>query len=356
MTKKIKIKNRIISDYHKPLIIAEISANHQNSLKKTFILLNKAAKAKVEAVKFQTFNLPDMTLNLNKKEFLIKKKFNNKNWNSRSLYSIYKEAQFPFKWHKAVFKKANSLGLICFSSVFDITSLKFLEKLDVPAYKIASLEALHFPLIKEVSKTNKPLIISTGTMNSQEINQLVKFLRKIKCKKFVILHCISDYPTKNKDVNLKFISHLKKKYNCLVGFSDHTPNLGASISSVAYGASVIEKHLKLDNSKKSLDHQFSITPNEMKNLINETNNAWEAKGKSIKVITKGEKVIKKYRRSIYSIKLIKKGEIISKDNIKIIRPSYGMPPKYYNKIIGKVAIKNIKIGQPLKSNLIKNIT
>jgi pseudaminic acid synthase len=348
MIKKISIGKRVISDSNIPLVVAEISANHQNSLKKTIELLKKASKANVEAVKFQTFDLNEMTFDLNKKEFLIKKKFNNKKWNSRSLFSIYKEAQFPLKWHRAVFKKAKSLGLICFSSVFDIKSLIFLEKLNCPAYKIASLESLHFPLIEAVIKTKKPVIISTGTLNLKEIDLLINFLKKIRSKKHIILHCVSDYPTKNENVNLKFISFLKKKYNCLVGFSDHTPSLGAAIASVSYGASIIEKHLKLSKFDKSLDQQFSITPSEMKTLIAETNNAWRSQGQLKKKITTGELFVKKYRRSIYASKSIKKGEIFTGDNLKVIRPGYGLEPSYYNKILGKKAKKNIKFGEPVK--------
>ena len=256
MTKQLIINNRIISQKKLPLVVAEISANHQNSLSKTFRILKKAADAGVEAVKFQTFDLNEMTFDLNKKEFLIKNKFKNKNWNSRTLYSIYKEANFPYKWHKAVFKKAKSLGMICFSSVFDKKSLNFLEKLNCPAYKIASLESLHFPLIEEVVKTNKPILISTGTLNIKEIDILMKFLKKIKSKKHLILHCISSYPTKNKEVNLKFIKTLRKKYNCLVGFSDHTNSIGASIAAIPFGASLIEKHLKLSKLDKSLTINF----------------------------------------------------------------------------------------------------
>lgn len=354
MIKKLKIGNRVISDKNKPLVIAEISANHQNSLKTTFKLLKKTAEAGVEIVKFQTFNLDDMTLNINKREFLIKNNFKNKQWNSRSLYNIYKEAHLPFKWHKRIFKRAKSLGLMCFSSVFDLTSLKLLEQLKSPAYKIASLESLHFPLIKEVCKTKKPIIISTGTLSIIEIEEIIKFFKKINYKKYILLHCISNYPTKNKDVNLAFIKYLKNKYKCLVGFSDHTDSLGAAISSVAYGACVIEKHVKLKDTKKSLDHQFSINTDEMKKMIVETNNAWEAIGKPKKIISSSEKNIKKYRRSIYSSKIIKKGEYFTKNNIKVIRPGYGLEPKYYYYLLGKKAKRKINFGQPISFSLVSS--
>lgn len=352
MLKKIIIGKRIISSSNTPLVVAEISANHQNSLKKTIDLLEKASKANVEAVKFQTFDLNEMTFNLDKKEFLIKKNFKNDNWNSRSLFSLYKQAQFPFNWHKTVFKKAKSLGLICFSSVFDIKSLNFLEKLNCPAYKIASLESLHFPLIEAVIKTKKPIIISTGTLNLKEIDTLFSFLKKVGSKKHIILHCVSEYPTKNQNVNLRFISFLKKKYNCLVGFSDHTSTLGAAIASVAYGTCIIEKHLKSSKFDRSLDQQFSITPNEMKFLITEVNNAWEAQGSNKKKITAGELLVKKYRRSIYASKVIKKGETFTVNNLKIIRPNYGLNPSYYKKILGKKAKTNIRFAEPIKTKSI----
>ena len=219
---------------------------------------------------------------------------------------------------------------------FDLTSLKLLEQLKSPAYKIASLESLHFPLIKEVCKTQKPIIISTGTLSINEIEEIIKFLKKINYKKYILLHCISSYPTKNKDVNLAFIKYLKNKHKCLVGFSDHTDSLGAAISSVAYGACVIEKHVKLKDSKESLDHQFSINTDEMKKMIVETKNAWEAIGKPKKIIS-NRKNIKKYRRSIYSSKIIKR--IFYKDNIKVIRPGYGLNKCYYY-LLGKKLKKN----------------
>lgn len=352
MTKKLNINNRIISEKNLPLVVAEISANHQNSINKTFKLLKKAAKSGVEAVKFQTYDLNEMTLNINKNEFLIKNKFNNKDWNSRSLYSIYKEANFPFKWHKSVFKKAKSLGMICFSSVFDLKSLHFLETLNCPAYKIASLESLHFPLIEKVVKTNKPILISTGTLNLIEIDCLMKFLKKIKSKKHLILHCVSSYPTKNIDVNLKFILTLREKYNCLIGFSDHTDSIGAAIASVSFGASLIEKHLKYSKSEKSLDYQFSLEPNEMKKMIYEINNAWFSLGSNKKKISQKELLVKKYRRSIYACADIEIGEKFSNENIKIIRPGNGLSPYYYKKIIGKKSKKKIKFGEPIKLKFI----
>ena len=352
MLKKIRIDNREISNSTYPLVIAEISANHNNSLKNTLKMIEEAAKIGVEAIKIQTFDVNEMTLKLNKKEFLIKKQFKNKEWNQRSLYNLYSEAQLPFEWHKKIFDKAKSLGLICFSSVFDLKSLRFLEKLKVPAYKIASLESLHFPLITEVCKTKKPVIISTGTLNEKEINKLINFLRRKKFNNCAILHCVTEYPANYKNINLKFIKKMKKKYNCVTGFSDHTQGIGASIASVAFGALIIEKHFKGNTKKNTLDNEFSLDSKSMKILINEVKNSWESIGRDKLNLSNAEKIYKKYRRSIYVSKNIKKGEIFNKHNLKVIRPGLGLAPEYFEKILGKVSKKDLKKGDALKMNYV----
>tara|TARA_B110000971_G_C19981630_1_gene487635 strand:+ start:437 stop:1495 length:1059 start_codon:yes stop_codon:yes gene_type:complete len=349
---QIKIKNKIISNTSKPFIIAEISANHKNSISETFKLLEQAAKIKVDAVKFQTFDLDEMTLNLNRGEFLIKNKFKAKKWNNRTLYSLYKEAQLPLAWHKQIFKKANKLGLICFSSVFDKVSLKFLEEINVPMYKIASLESMHFPLIKRVCKTKKPIIISTGTLSIKEIDKLIKFFKKINYKKFIILHCVTDYPANYKNINLKTIEYIKNKYKCLTGYSDHTKGIGVAISSINYGACVIEKHFMLSKKGNTLDSDFSSDPIQMGNLVDEVKNSWEAIGKPKKIISKNENVYKKLRRSIYAVKDIKKGERFTENNIKIIRPGFGLSPELFYKILKKKAKCFIRKGKPLSLKIV----
>jgi len=349
---KIKIKDKIISNNSKPFIIAEISANHKNSIHQSYKLLEQAAKIKVDAVKFQTFDLDEMTLDLNKNEFRIRNNFKSKNWNNRTLYSIYKEAQFPYEWHEKIFARAKKLGLICFSSVFDEYSLNFLEKLKVPMYKIASLESLHFPLIRKVCKTNKPIIISTGTLSIREIDKLIMFFKKIKYKKFIILHCVTEYPANYNNVNLKTIKYIKDKYKCLTGYSDHTKGIGVSIGAINHGACVIEKHLMLSDKKKTLDSHFSSEPTEFKNLVIEIENSWKSQGKPKVNISKSERIYKNYRRSIYAFKDIKKGEKLTKNNIKIIRPGYGIEPEYYDLILKRNAKRDIKKGEPLKFNKI----
>jgi pseudaminic acid synthase len=351
MINNLKIFKRVISEKHPPLVIAEISANHNNSLSSTLKMIDRAAKIGVEAVKFQTFNLDDMTLKINRKEFLLKNQSIN-SWNNRSLYDLYSEAKFPFDWHHKVFRRAKSLGLICFSSVFDITSLTLLEKLEVPAYKIASLESLHFPLIESVSKTKKPIIISTGTLNLNEIDKLIKFLKKIECRNFALLHCVTEYPANYKNINLKTISYIKNKYKCIVGFSDHTPGVGAAISSISFGARIIEKHFKNDNRNNSLDKDFSLDATNMELLVKEVKNSWQSIGCIKKKLSKEEKIYKTYRRSVYAIRDIKKNETFNKDNVKIIRPGFGLKPEYFNTILGMKSSKNIKKGDPIKK---KNI-
>jgi len=350
-----KIGNRIVSDKKPPLVILEISANHQNSKKKIFALIDKAKEIGAEAIKFQTFNLDDMTLNSNSKEFLIKKNFKNESWNNRSLYSLNKEAQFPFEWHKEVFKYAKKKKLICFSSVFDNYSLNFLEDLDTVAYKVASLESHHFPLLMNICKTKKPIIVSTGTLSNTEINELVIFLKKYANDNFALLHCVTEYPAKNKNLNLKTIMHLKNKYNCTVGFSDHTESIGAAISSVAFGANIIEKHFRLKDQKKSLDSSFSSDPQSMSTLIKETKNAWLSIGKIKTKIVKAEKIYKKFSRSIYAIEDIKKGKKISEKNIRVVRPGYGILPKYFNKLIGQSSPINIQKNSAIKKNILKKL-
>ena len=351
--KKIYLGKREISDKNRPLVIGEISANHNNSLKRVFRLLKAAKKINLEFVKLQTFDVDEMTLKLKKGEFKIKQKFSNKKWNNRSLYEIYEEAQLPFEWHYKIFKKAKELKLGIFSSVFDLKSLNLLEKLNCPAYKIASLESLHFPLIKAVVKTRKPLLISTGTLSMKEIDALVRFLKHLRCKNFVLLHCITNYPTKIRDTNLKTISYLKKKYKCLVGFSDHTSGTICANAAIANGANIIEKHYKLTSIDRGLDAQFSLDPNSMNKLINETYNTWTSIGAVKSNTFKNEIVYKKYRRSIYICENVNKNQLISMKNVKIIRPGKGIEPKYLTKIIGKRFNRNLKSGTPFQMKFLK---
>lgn len=344
--KKFKIKNREISDKKPPLIIGEVSANHSNSLKKIYKIIDCAADIKMEAIKFQTFDLDEMTLNLNEKEFRIKNKsFSSKKWNNRSLYSLYKEAMLPFEWHKPIFNYAKKKGIICFSSVFDQNSLALLKSLNCPAYKIASLESLHFPLIKKVIKEKKPIIVSTGTLSIKEIEELEFFLKRNKAT-YSILHCITEYPANKKNCNLKLIPLLKRKFNCPIGYSDHTSDNIASLSAVSLGANIIEKHFKLNKKDKTLDSKFSIPPDEMEELIKKSKETWITLGTEKKFIEK--KSYLDLRRSIYVTETINAGQKISKKNIKVIRPGLGLEPKHYDRLIGKRVKKKLMKGDALK--------
>ena len=347
-----KIKNRLISNREYPLIIGEVSANHSNSLKKIYKMIDCASEIGLEAIKFQTYDLNEMTLNSKKKNFLLKNIFSNNKWNNRSLYSLYKEAYLPFEWHKKIFTRAEKKGLLCFSSVFDEKSLNFLKELNCPAYKIASLESLHFPLIKKVIQAKKLIIVSTGTLNIHEINELVKFLKKNNAK-FTLLHCVTQYPADNNNCNLSMISYLKKKYNCAIGFSDHTTSSLAALTAVGLGANLIEKHFMIKENDKTLDSEFSFGPQKMEKLILESRLVWKSIGKIKKNIPKAEKFYKKFSRSIYACKNILKNEAITKKNIRVIRPGFGMEPKFFYKILGKKAIKNIELGDPINFNKIK---
>lgn len=344
---KIKIGNYIISQNSAPFIVAEVSANHGNSFKNIKDIIDKVKSSGADAIKFQTFDLDEMTINSEKKIFFLDNYFKIKSWNNRSLYDIYKEAQFPYKLHDKVFNYAKKKKLLCFSSVFDEKSLNFLEKIKCPIYKVASLESLHFPLIKKIKKTGKSMIISTGTLTINEIKNLIKFLKKIKFRNVILCHCVSEYPVKLVNANLKMIKHLKKYFDGIIGYSDHTIGLAAPIIASNFGAKVIEKHFINSKSKKSLDSTFSSGPEELGMIVKESYNSYLMSNKLNKNI---KSFNKKFRRSIYSTKFILKGEKFSENNIKIIRPGGGLEPKYYESIINRKSKKNIIKNNPIRKN------
>ncbi len=347
----IKIKSRIISSTSKPFIIAELSANHNGSLKNALKLVDLAAKSGVDAIKLQTFKPETITLKSNKKDFLIKDK-NNLWKKNNNLYSLYKKAHTPWEWHSRIFQRAKKKKLIYFSSPFDETAVEFLEKLNVPAYKIASFENNHFPLLKKVAQTGKPVIMSLGISTLNEIKNSIKFLKKNGCKDIALLKCTSSYPAEPKDLNLLTIKDLKKKFKCEVGYSDHSLGIGAAISAVALGATLIEKHFTLKENH-GVDGKFSSELNEMKMLTHECNTAWKSLGKVYYGATNREKIYKKYKRSIYISKSIRKGEKFTENNIKVVRPANGLHPKYYEKIIGKLSKFKINKNTPFKKKYIK---
>ncbi len=325
-----------------PIIVAEISGNHKQSLYRAYKLVDAAANAGADAIKLQTFKPEAMTLNVNKGEFVLKDKKINGLWRNKTLYEVFKIAQTPWEWHKKIFIRAKKRGLKFFSSPFDERAVDFLEKLKVPFYKIASAENIHFPLIKKVINTKKPLIISTGMINLKELDELVTFVKKKGCKDLTLLKCTTEYPSSVKDSNILSIPFLKNRYKCKVGLSDHTLGIGASVAAVSLGACIIEKHLTLSRKDGAIDSFFSLEPKEFKLLVDECKNAFNSLGKVDMSPSNSEKKYLKYRRSIYVTNDIKKDEIFTKKNIMVIRPGLGMHPKHYEIVLGKKAKKKLK--------------
>jgi pseudaminic acid synthase len=344
------INGRNIGPDYPPLIVAELSGNHNRSLDRALELVEAAAKAGSHAIKLQTYTADTMTLDLAEGDFVVNDP--KSLWKGYTLYQLYKEAHTPWDWHGPIFDRCKDLGLICFSTPFDETAVDFLEDLDVPCYKIASFENIDLPLIKTAASTGKPLIISTGMASIAELDEAVSAAREEGCKDIILLKCTSSYPSTPEDCNLLTIPHMKDLFQCQVGLSDHTLGIGVAVGAVALGATIIEKHFTLKRSDGGIDSAFSIEPEEMKSLVSETKSAWEALGKINYGLTEKEQASKVFRRSIYASKDIKTGEILTKDNIKIIRPGFGLPPKYYNILMGKQVNRDIKRGTPLDWNLL----
>ena len=336
---------------NKIFFIAEISANHCGNFKLAKKLIKCAKTNGANAVKLQTFTPDTMTINSNKKYFKIKQGL----WKGYNLWDLYNKAQTPLKWHKELFRYGKSLGIKVFSTPYDETAVDFLEKLHCPIYKISSFEMTDLDLIKKASKTKKPLIISTGMANLDEIETSFKVAKRNGAKDITLLYCVSNYPSSINDFNLNNIKILKDKFKCKVGISDHSTDNRVAIASVACGAEVIEKHIALDNQKKGLDIDFSIKGREIKKLRNDVDIAFNLLGKNIFFRNKNENKSKVFRRSIFTTKKIKKGQKFTKNNLKVVRPGYGIEPKYFNKILNKKSPKNIDKHEPLKSAILKNL-
>ncbi|MCY7899884.1 pseudaminic acid synthase [Bacillus inaquosorum] len=343
---EINIEGRKIGPHHPPFIIAEMSGNHNQSLERAFNIIEEAAKAGAHALKIQTYTADTMTLNMNSKDFKIEDE--NSLWSGRTLYTLYQQAYTPWEWHKPIFDKCRELGMIPLSTPFDESSVDFLEDLGVPIYKIASFENTDIPLIKKVAATGKPIIISTGMATVAEIDESIRAAKEAGCKELILLKCTSTYPASPENTNISTIPHMKELFNCQVGLSDHTMGTGVAVASVALGATVIEKHFTLSRADGGVDSAFSLEPSELKELVVETGRAWQALGQITYGPTDEEKASLKFRRSIYVKKDIKAGEIFTKDNIKVVRPGYGLEPKFYDVIIGRTAKKHIAAGTPLK--------
>jgi len=342
--KEIKLGDRMIGPNHPPFIIAEMSGNHNHSLERALEIVEAAAKAGAHALKIQTYKADTMTLNLAKKDFMIDDK--DSLWSGNNLYQLYQQAYTPWEWHQPIFDRCLELGLIPFSTPFDETAVDFLEDLNIPFYKIASFENNHIPLIKKVASTGKPMIISTGMATLAELDETVRTARNAGCKDIILLKCTSTYPATPENTNISTIPHMRELFNCQVGLSDHTMGIGVSIASVTLGATVIEKHFTLSREDGGVDSAFSMEPDEMHSLVVETERAWQAIGAVTYGATGQEKNSMKFRRSIYITKDLKAGDIFTKDNLSVIRPGYGLAPKYYEQLLGKKAAIDIKAGTP----------
>lgn len=342
----IKIGNRKIGKDQRPFIIAEMSGNHNQSLERALKIVEAAKQCGCDAIKLQTFTADTLTMNSKRKEFLVTNKKNL--WNGFNLYDLYKKASMPWVWHKIIFKKCKELDLIAFSTCFDESSVDFLESLDVPAYKIASFENIHHPLLKKAAATGKPILMSTGMATLEELEESLAVIRKAGCNDIILLKCTSAYPAAPKDLNLKTIPHLAQHFNCEVGLSDHTLGIDVSIAGVALGARVIEKHFTLSRSDGGVDAAFSIEPSEMKTLVKQAKKTFTTLGKVHYGPTLNEQDSMRYRPSIYAVKDIKNGERFTKTKIKIIRPGNGLAPKYYESVLSSKAAKTIKKGTPLQ--------
>ncbi len=346
----IKIENQEIGQQYAPFVIAEMSGNHNQSLERALEIVEAAARTGAHALKIQTYTPDTMTLDLDEREFHISDP--QSLWAGTSLYKLYGEAYTPWEWHKPIFDRAHRLGLIVFSTPFDGTAVDFLESLDVPCYKIASFENTDLPLIRRVAATGKPLIISTGMASVAELDETVRAARDAGCNDLILLKCTSTYPATAESTNILSIPHLRELFGCEVGLSDHTMGVGVSVASVALGATVIEKHFTLNRADGGVDSTFSMEPNEMAQLVVESERAWQALGQVSYGPTGAERKSMQYRRSLYVVQDLKAGEVLTKVNMRAIRPGLGLPTKYYEIFLGKKVVRNVKKGTPVDWNIL----
>lgn len=347
---EIKVRDRMIGKQHRPFIIAEMSGNHNQSLKRALAIVDAAADAGADALKLQTYTADTMTLDLQENEFSISDP--NSLWTGKSLYNLYQEAYTPWEWHKSIFERCKERGLLYLSTPFDESAVDFLEQLDVPLYKIASFENTDIPLIRKVASTGKPMIISTGMASVGELEDTVREARNAGCSDLVLLKCTSTYPATPENSNIRTIPHLADLFDCQVGLSDHTLGVGVAVASVALGATVIEKHFTLNRADGGVDSVFSLEPAELKQLVEETNRAWLGLGGIQYGATEKEKPSLQYRRSLYISENMQAGDEFSKTNVRAIRPGFGLPTKHLDLILGKKVKCDVKKGTPLSWELL----
>lgn len=349
MSKYITIDGRKIGKEYSPYVIAELSANHNGDINRAFKIMEAAKLAGADAIKLQTYRADTITIDCNSEDFQIHGGL----WDGQTLFNLYKGAQMPWEWHKPLFEKAKELGITIFSSPFDFTAVDLLEELGAPAYKIASFEAIDIPLIKYVARTGKPMIISTGMANEQEIQEAIDAAKDGGCKELVVLHCVSGYPAPAEDYNLVTILDMAERYGVITGLSDHTIDNTTAIASVSLGANVIEKHVTLDRKGGGPDDSFSLEPSELRALCKDVKTAWQALGKISYNHKESEKGNVKFRRSLYVVKDVAKGEEITTQNVRSIRPGFGLAPKHLEHVLGKKFLTDLPAGTALTFDIIE---
>lgn len=341
--KAISIAGRTIGPEHSPYVIAELSANHNGKLDTALRIIEEAKTAGADAIKLQTYKPDTITLNSDDEDFRIRGGL----WDGRTLYELYQEAHMPWEWHSVLFEHARRLGITIFSSPFDRTAVDLLEDLNAPAYKIASFEAVDLPLIKYVAGTGKPMIISTGMADAEEIGEAIAAARDGGCKELAVLHCVSGYPAPAADYNLRTIPDMIERFGLVTGLSDHTLDNTTAIASVALGASIIEKHFTLDRQGGGPDDSFSLEPAEMAALCRGAKTAWEALGQVNYARKSSEQGNVKFRRSLYFVKDLQAGDIIGPDCVRSVRPGFGLPPKFLEDVVGKQVVRNVSKNSPV---------
>lgn len=343
MNTKFKIDGRAIGDEFPPYLIAEISANHNGSLDFALELISLAKEAGADAVKIQTYTADTMTIDSDRPEFRIRGGL----WDGYSLYDLYTKAHTPFDWHETLFSYAKELDITLFSSPFDESAVDLLVKLEAPAFKVASFELVDIPLIRYIAKTGKPMIMSTGMATIDEVAEAVEVAQEGGCSQMALLHCVSGYPTPIENADLKAIQQLKSRFNVTIGLSDHSKGVIVPTVAVGLGANIIEKHFVKDRGDGGLDSEFSLEPEDFRLLRNETNAAWLSMGWGNKGDSAVEKETTKLRRSIFIVKDVKKGEVLTTDNIRRIRPGFGLAPKFYETVLGRHVNTDLYVGDPL---------
>ena len=336
----------------RPFIIAEMSGNHNQSLDRALEIVDAAAATGVQAMKMQTYTADTITLNVRGGDFEITDEASL--WKGRNLHDLYDEAHTPWEWHEPIMRRAAKHGMLCFSTPFDETAVDFLETLEVPAYKIASFESTHLPLIRKVASTGKPMIVSTGMATVAEIHEAVMAAREAGAMSIVLLKCTSNYPATPENTNVLTIPHMRELFRCEIGLSDHTMGVGAAIAAIAHGASVVEKHFTLRRADGGVDSAFSLEPEEMKSLVIETERAWQSLGTVTYGAGESEQKSLQFRQSVYVARDVAAGTTLTEADLRIVRPGHGLSPKYYNLLIGRRANKDLKAGTATSWDLVMN--